>query len=203
MPHARPHRPDGRTFALALAALWLACAGCAHTRTSSPADQPVQAGSLALNAGALMDSDPARARAMLDEALRVDPDCGEAHNNLGSMALLPDPPAGAPDARPDLYTAAEHLQTAARLLPGRPDPLMNLGLIYERAGRLPDAQAAYARALDRDPHHMPSAQALTSLEVRMNTTSDSTQARLEAIALRGTTSHWRNWAADRLRRQAR
>jgi Tfp pilus assembly protein PilF len=202
MPHERTPQPDRRTFAVALAAVWLACTGCARTHSAAPADQPAQAGPLALSAGALMDSDPARARALLESALRIDVDCGEAHNNLGSMALLPDPPTSTPDARPDLFTAADHLQSAARLLPGRPDPLMNLGLIYERAGRLSDAQGAYMRALERDPQHVPSAQALTSLEVRTSATNDTTRARLEMIALRGTTAHWRAWAADRLRRQA-
>jgi Tfp pilus assembly protein PilF len=130
------------------------------------------------------------------EAIEVDAFCGTAHNNLGVLYL-----GGVlPDRGVDLFAAAESFQLAAKLLPGRPDPRMNLGLVMERAGRLDDALLAYRSAVEASPSHMPSIEALTSLEIRVGKTDSDMRARLGRIALGGTTDDWRQWARDRLLR---
>ena len=44
--------------------------------------------------------------------------------------------------RGEHYEAASELEWARKLLPGHPDPRVNLALLYERAGRTPDALAS-------------------------------------------------------------
>lgn len=173
-------------------------AACTAVRTTNdpPGAMPNadQANLLATQAGSLLETDPAQAEQLLQQALTLDPYCGTAHNNLGTIALQGLPPRKGPD----LYSAAESFQTASKLLPGRADPRMNLGLVMERAGRLQDALEAYRSAIEASPGHIPSMQALTSLEVRLDKTNDQTRAHLQTIALQGTDETWRNWAKNRL-----
>lgn len=145
-----------------------------------------------MEAGGILATDPAKAEKLLREALGLDPCCGIAHNNLGSL-LLKGAPSG---TGPDLYAAAESFQTAAKLLPGRADPRVNLGIVMERAGRLDDALSAYASAVECDPSSIAAIQALTSLEVRCEKRTEQTRERLKTIALRGSDESWRGWARD-------
>jgi Tfp pilus assembly protein PilF len=191
------------SFAAAALAALLVCAGCAtHPRSSGSdlaASDPVEAERLAVEAGRLLESDPSAAESLLRKAIALDPHCGIAYNNLGTLQL---------DGRvsatgPDLYGAAESFQTAARLLPGRADPRVNLGLVTERAGRFDDALAAYASAVESAPSHIGAVQALTSLEIRYGKSTAQTTDRLKTIAVQGTDSTWRSWARDQLLRTGR
>jgi Tfp pilus assembly protein PilF len=182
--------------------LSLQLTGCASSprSTGQTIDRTVadnaRAAQLAEEAGRYLVSDPVRAHRLLQDALEVDAFCGTAHNNLGVLHL-----AGTlPDQGVDLFKAAESFQLAAKLLPGRPDPRMNLGLVLERAGRLDDARSAYLTALDADPRHMPSIEALASLEIRSGESSPETIERLKIIALEGSSPAWREWARERLLR---
>ncbi len=181
--------------------LMVLCA-CTSQRTGlssgdSTIPDPAAAEQLAVQAGRLLDSDPEKAEQMLRDALRLDPSCGVAYNNLGVIAM--NRPSNS--AAPDLFAAAEYFQAAARLMPGRPDPRMNLGLVMERAGRLDDALAAYTSAVDASPNHLPSLQALTSLEFRLDRTTTRTIEHLKTISLRASDQSWRDWAKDKLLRQ--
>jgi Tfp pilus assembly protein PilF len=163
------------------------------TVESNTSDSRTEAEALAIRAGALIATDRPAAESLLHEALTKDPYCGIAHNNLGTLHLTANPP--------DLFAAAESFQTAAKLMPGRPDPHMNLGLVMERAARLDEALAAYTSAVEAAPGNMPAIQALTSLEIRLGKSSEQTHERLKAIALGGTSSAWRSWAQERLLQQ--
>jgi Tfp pilus assembly protein PilF len=154
--------------------------------------EPARAERLAIEAGGLLATDPATAEKLLREALALDPCCGIAYNNLGSLQLE----GGVSGAGADLYAAAESFQTAAKLLPGRADPRVNLGLVMERAGRFDDALAAYGTAVECDPSNVPAIQALTSLEIRCGKRTEQTRERLKVIALRGSDQSWRGWARD-------
>lgn len=138
-----------------------------------------------LNARAadLMDSDPARAEVLLREALSTDLYCGPAHNNLGVLYL----------SQGQLYEAAGEFEWAKKLLPGHPDPRLNLALTLERAGRMDDAIASYRSALEVYPEHLPTAQALASCQLRIGRTDDDTAHLLQLIALRGD-ERWKDWA---------
>jgi Flp pilus assembly protein TadD len=84
------------------------------------------------------------------------------------------------------------------MMPGHPDPRMNLALTLERAGRIDEAIGAYRTALEVYPGHLPSMQALASAQLRHGRADEGTSEMLEEIALRGESEGWREWA----RRQA-
>ncbi|MDX6769114.1 MAG: tetratricopeptide repeat protein [Elusimicrobiota bacterium] len=81
-------------------------------------------------------------RALLEAALAADPRHYPAAYNLA----LADYRAG------DLRASAARLARARALRPGAPDGLALEGLLAERAGRWPDALAAYAAAAEKRPY---------------------------------------------------
>jgi Flp pilus assembly protein TadD len=83
---------------------------------------------------------------------------------------------------------------AKKLLPGHPDPRMNLALTLERAGRTDDALATYATALEVYPDHIPTIEAMALLQLRAEKTDDRTAKMLSDIELRGESERWREWA---------
>lgn len=166
-----------------------ACA--ARTGSYAPAD-PVRrdtsrAESLTRQAAALIDSDPARAERLLREALTADLYHGPAHNNLGVLYLN----AGR------LYEAAGEFEWARKLMPGHPDPRLNLGLALERGGRIDEALDAYRSALTAAPEHLPTLQALARCQLRHDRPDMHTPRYLELIAMRSE-PEWRVWARERM-----
>jgi tetratricopeptide (TPR) repeat protein len=135
-------------------------------------------------AAAIIDKDPVKAEKLLRQALSADLYHGAAHNNLGVLYLK----------QGKLYEAAGEFEWARKLLPGLPDPRMNLALTLERGGRTEDALATYATALEVYPDHLPTMEAMALLQVRAGKTDDRTQHMLGEIALRGEDDRWREWA---------
>jgi Tfp pilus assembly protein PilF len=171
--------------------------GCSSAPRGSPyaphsetARDPAKAQRLTLEAADIMRSDPPRAERLLREALTADIWHGPAHNNLGVLALHKDPP--------QLYEAASEFEWARKLMPGHPDPRMNLALTLERAGRMDEALATYETALEVYPNHMQTMQALARLQIRARKTNQQTTDMLREIALAGDNEHWRSWARERL-----
>ena len=180
-----------------LVLMLLAGAGCSQHATSGPYSPQQEAQRDALGAqrltgeaADLMQRNPARAEALLREALTLDLYHGPAHNNLGVLYL----------SQGKLYEAASEFQWASRLLPGHPDPRINLALVMESAGRTEDALKGYASALEVYPDHIAAIQGLVRLQIKRNRTDGSTKTRLADVALRGTSEQWRTWARDRLNR---
>ena len=183
---------------LTLAMLLLACAmatmgGCAGAPNSpyaaaDPGRRDSQrAESLSREAADLVGSDPERAERLLREALAADLFCGPAHNNLGVLFLESG----------RLYEAASEFEWARKLMPGHPDPRLNLGLVLERGGRVDEAIEAYRSALVVAPEHLPSVQALARCQIRHNRRDTGTVAHLEKIAM-DADRDWRVWARDQL-----
>lgn len=169
-----------------------------------------KADALNQQAAALMDDDPEKAETLLREALATDLYHGPAHNNLGVLFLK----------QGKLYEAAGEFEWASKLLPGHPDPRLNLSLTLESAGRYEQAADHARTAVQVNPGHIASMQQLTKLELRHpriagNASSvgfagiqsstipgfavdladrRSLRTRLEEIALRGDTPEWRDWA---------
>lgn len=133
-----------------------------------------------------LQSDPSRAESLLVRALAADLYNGPAHNNLGTVYLR----------QGKLYEAAEEFEWARKLLPGHPDPRLNLALTLEHAGRTGEALATYATALEVYPEHIPSMQALARLQIRSGHEDKQTPRLLAEIALRGETKAWREWAKE-------
>lgn len=165
--------------------------GCASQRPPSPyltgeesgARNPVKAQELAQRGADLLESDPVRAESLLREALTADLYHGPAHNNLGVLLLK----------RGELYAAAEEFQWARTLMPGHPDPRVNLALTFEKAGRFDDGLRECRTALEVRPGHLAAVQQLAKLQRRLNHSDAQTADLLRDIALRGDQT-WRDWA---------
>lgn len=178
----------------------LALTACSSaSRTTNPyatmqsaARDTARAEQLNRKAADLLDSDPTQAEQLLREALTADLYHGPAHNNLGVLYL----------SQGLLYEAAGEFEWARKLLPGHPDPRLNLALTLERAGRVDEALAAYDAALDVYPGHIQTMQALARLQLRASRPDDRTAALLDDIALRGQSEQWRAWAIEHRLKQA-
>jgi Tfp pilus assembly protein PilF len=173
----------------------LSLSGAACNRAHGPYSPQTEASRDSIKAQKLTqqaakESDPAKAEKLLREALTADLYHGPAHNNLGVIFLK----------QGQLFEAAGEFQWAAKLLPGHPDPRMNLALTMEKAGRTDEALTAYASALEVYEGHMPTVQALTRLRIKSGKIDDSTKAMLEEIAFKGESESWRNWARGQLTR---
>jgi tetratricopeptide (TPR) repeat protein len=129
-------------------------------------------------------SDPEGAEKLLRQALGADLFFGPAHNNLGVLYLK----AG------KLYEAAGEFEWARKLMPGHPDPRMNLALTLEQAGKTDEAIQTYKTALEVYPGHIATIEALARLEVTSMRRTPELAARLNQIVLQGETDVWRNWA---------
>jgi Flp pilus assembly protein TadD len=138
-----------------------------------------------------LTDDPEAAEALLREALTRDLFFGPAHNNLGVIHLN----------RGELYEAASEFEWARKLLPGSPDPRINLAITLERAGRTSDAMAAYKTALEVQPGCVVAMQGAAVLAVRSGRDDPALVTWLKEIALSGETPEFREWASQRLARR--
>ena len=194
-----------RNSLLICAVLWvLGPAGCSTSQTGAYATEtiqarnPLEAQRLTQKAAAQMHEEPESAETLLREALTADLYHGPAHNNLGVLLLN----------KSDLYGAANEFEWARKLMPGHPDPRVNLALTLERAGRTDEAMKTYQTALDVYPGYMPAIEAVTRLMVRRGSRAGADQqatysdeelrANLAEITMRGSTEKWRQWAAEQL-----
>ena len=181
-----------RLLAIALFAACRATGSGPYEPTSEVARNSVLAQELSSKAADLIDSDPEEAEKLLRQALTADLFFGPAHNNLGVLYLK----------RGELYEAAGEFEWARKLMPGHPDPRMNLALTLEQAGRTDEAIQTYKTALEVFPGHVPTEQALARIYVRSGTRSDELRPLLERIALQGESQAWRSWANSQLVRRA-
>ena len=90
---------------------------------------------------------------------------GEAEHFLGVLAR----------ERGDLDGALAHHERAERLHPTFADAPYERGLTLEAAGRDEDAIAAYQRALELDPNHLPSHFRLARLDRKLGREADATR----------------------------
>ncbi|MGD9789010.1 MAG: hypothetical protein AB7Q00_08020 [Phycisphaerales bacterium] len=184
------HRPRAIAWGIGVAAACLVLSSCASHRPGPYQSQaeasrdPVRAERLSREAADLLASDPTKAEDLLRDALTADLYCGPAHNNLGVVHLT----------RGDLYEAASEFEWARKLMPGHPDPRLNLALALHRAGKSVDAIASARAALEVRPEYVPAKQALALLLVQSGTRTDETDHLLDDISLAGETDRWRSWA---------
>lgn len=184
-----------RVLLIGFAACVTLASGCAARRATGPYDaptevtrNPLEAQRLTQQAAELMERDPSRAENLLREALTLDLYHGPAHNNLGVIHL----------SRGELYEAANEFEWARKLMPGHPDPRLNLALTLERAGRIDEALAACDSALEAYPGHIATTQELARLQLRHQRADSRTHDLLQEIVMRGDSPEWRRWAASRL-----
>jgi tetratricopeptide (TPR) repeat protein len=185
-------------IALAVAAAGAGgCAGAGNSGTgpyqaqSESARDAGKAERLTREAAGLIESNPTKAEVLLREALTADIYHGPAHNNLGVVYLGKSPPM--------LYEAASEFEWARKLMPGHPDPRVNLAMTLEQAGRTRDALEAYETALEVYPNYLPAMQAIASMQMRGAAKPDERTKRfLSEIALRAPEAEWREWARAQL-----
>ncbi|GMQ74988.1 MAG: hypothetical protein BMS9Abin01_0231 [Gammaproteobacteria bacterium] len=102
----------------------------------------------ALNLGAIacfQTGDAATAVALLETAIKHQPDFLDAHNNLGNVRK----------AEGDLLRAEVAYRHAIDLAPTYFDAHFNLGIVLEAMGRPGEARDTYKRALDIQPDFLP------------------------------------------------
>ena len=164
--------------------------GCTSTKVSGPYSpqtdsmrDPATSQKLWQEAVACTDDNPAKAEKLLREALTLDLYNGPAHNNLGVLYLR----------QGKLYESAGEFEWARQLLPGHPDPRMNLALTLEKAGKVDEALSTYATALEVYPDHVPTMQAMTRLQLRSGKIDPTTRHMLGEIAMRGESERWPDW----------
>jgi tetratricopeptide (TPR) repeat protein len=179
--------------AVALAGLG-GCAGGAGTGPYETQSAALRDGDkaqrLTQEAAALIDKDPAKAEKLLRAALTADLYHGPAHNNLGVLYLKMDPPK--------LYEAASEFEWARKLMPGHPDPRVNLALALETAGRTDDAMSTYETAMEVYPNYLPAIEGIASLQLRTGKPDERTRRYLADIAERAEEAAWREWARKQL-----
>ena len=101
-----------------------------------------------LNLGAIacfQTGDASTAVALLETAIKHQPDFVDAHNNLGNVHK----------AEGDLLRAETAYRQAIQIAPMYFDAHYNLGIVLETMGRPAEARDAYARALDIQPDFLP------------------------------------------------
>lgn len=162
-----------------------------YTPPSSASRDTARAQELNREAADLLDTAPVQAEALLREALTADLFFGPAHNNLGVLFL----------EQGKLYEAAGEFEWAKKLMPGHPDPRVNLALVMERAGRVDEALAGYGAALEVWPGYLPALQGIASLTLRAGDQNDPRlRGWLEEVALRGEGA-WKEWARNQIVRR--
>jgi len=132
----------------------------------------------------------AQAQPLLQEAIRLDPNHGPAHNNLGLVYYH--------DNR--LYEAAWEFQTAVKLMPRQPQPHNNLGLVMESAGKLDDAEKSFVTANAIEADNPEYAGNLARLRLRQGKHDEDTRKLLELVVLKDRRPDWLDWARFNLSR---
>jgi Tfp pilus assembly protein PilF len=173
---------------LLLALLLGSCASAPVGPYSPPTEaerNTTKAERLSREAADLIPDDLDGAEQLLREALTADLFHGPAHNNLGVVFLKQDM----------LYEAAQEFEWAKKLMPGHPDPRVNLALVMEAAGKTDEALSGYASALEVREEYLPAIQGMARLLVREHRDDDRLKWLLGEVSLRTQDATWRRWAA--------
>ena len=170
-------------------------AACSSPRSSGPyttaaegARHTARAEQLSRQAADLMEVDLEGAERLLREALSADLFFGPAHNNLGVVFLK----------QGKRYEAAAEFEWARKLMPGHPDPRVNLAMTLEEAGKAEEALASYSAALEVYAGYLPAVQGIARLTVRSGRHDERLAEWLEQIAERNEDPAWRDWAREEI-----
>lgn len=184
-----------------LALIVLVTAGCGSARgpyadNGSAQRDIARAETIYQQALTFIDSNAKEAEKLLREAMGFDLYHGAAHNNLGVLLLK----------QGRLYDAAEEFEWARKLLPGHPEPRVNLAIALDRGGKHADALDAARTALEVRPGNLAAIQALVWIQVNQRLTDERTGGHLDQIIARTVDPVWRSWAErerDRLQHEDR
>ena len=85
-------------------------------------------------------------------------------------------------------------------MPYQAEPRNNLGLVFERAGKINSAAEAYGKAHEIQPDNPEYLGNLARASVRMGESTDETRRLLEELVLKDDRPEWRDWAMSTLLR---
>ena len=140
------------------------------------------------------EGDMVKAEELLRRCLDADLYHGLAHNNLGVLLL----------AKGEVYSAVQEFEWARKLLPGHPDPRVNLAVALAQADKTSDAMEAAKAALEVQPGYIPAIQTLSYLQISTLQSDEQTDGLLASVVERGESDAWKDWArAERLKLAAR
>jgi hypothetical protein len=129
-----------------------------------------------------------KAEKHLRDALAADVRFGPAHHSLGVLYYW----------QRKLYLAAWEFEYAARLMPDRYEPLNNLGLVYESAGKYEQAKSFFLLAREKSKNHPEVISNLARASFRNGTAVDEMRPILEDVLATDPRPHWRAWSAELL-----
>jgi Tfp pilus assembly protein PilF len=129
-----------------------------------------------------------KAEEALQDALLADVAYGPAHNNLGNVYLR----------QGKLYLAAWEFEYAAKLMPERPEPNYNLGMVYEQAEQLDQAIDYYSKACQMAPRNPQFIGNLARALLKRSDVAPEAPPLLSDLILYDTRPEWVCWARQRL-----
>lgn len=129
-----------------------------------------------------------RAERLLQEALADDVTYGPAHNALGKLYF----------DQQKYYLAAWEFQYVINLMPERPEPHNNLGLVMEAVGKLDEAILSYSTALDLEPDNPVYVGNCVRAYHRNGNRDQYVRLLLEQLIFLDTRPDWVEWAHERL-----
>jgi Tfp pilus assembly protein PilF len=193
------------TFKLLVAALFCAACGCAPWASQPSLDYVTvegESGQDTAEARKLYDKarkqmaahacgdecDLAKIERLLQQSLAADVRFGPAHHSLGVLYFW----------QHKLYLAAWEFEYAARLMPDRFEPLNNLGLVYESAGKFSQAKMYYELAREKAPNNPEVIGNLARVCFRCGETVAEMRPILEDVVATDARPEWRRWAAEQL-----
>jgi Tfp pilus assembly protein PilF len=132
------------------------------------------------------ECDFAGAEKKLQEALTADVRFGPAHHSLGVLYFW----------QKKHYLAAWEFEYAARLMPDRFEPLNNLGLVYESAGKYEQAKTFYGLAREKTRNNPDVIANLARASYRSGTKVDEMRPLLEDVLATNPQPEWQRWAAE-------
>lgn len=124
----------------------------------------------------------------LQQSLMADVSFGPAHNSLGKIYF----------DQKKYYLAAWEFEHAAKLMPHRPEPHNNLGLVYESVDRLPEAIVEYQFARDLDPENHEYLGNLLRARVRSGESATTLHQELKELLALDPRLSWQQWCRRQL-----
>ncbi len=122
------------------------------------------------------------------QALIADSSFGPAHNNLGKLYF----------DNGDNYLAAREFELANCEMPDRPEPLNNIGLIYERVDKFDEAVNYFSQAYELHPTNPEYLGNLVRARISRGDRTTDVRDQLEELRLIENRPEWQDWAAEQL-----
>ena len=134
------------------------------------------------------DCNQSGAEGLLRESLRADASYGPAHNALGKIYF----------DQCKNYLAALEFDKANELMPGRGEPLNNLGLVFESVGQLDRAVTYFEEAVATDQENAQFLGNLVRCRIRRGDKTADLRDWLQLLILLDTRPTWVEWAKGQL-----